>query len=736
MLGLRSVTALETITAGGFTGVYISGSTLADVLDFTSVTLTGIVRIDGGGGDDTIIGSGAADMILGAAGDDILSGGLGNDTFQVSGTTAGFDTYDGGGGTDTISATANSTAIGLKSVSGIETISAGSFTGVYILGSANADSLNFTGVTLTGIVRIDGGSGNDVITGSGSADTILGGVGDDSLAGGLGNDSFQVSGTTGGFDAYDGGGGTDTISATAASTAIGISALTGIETITGGSFSGVYIRGSGNADTLDFGAVTLTAIARVEGGSGNDVITGNTVANTIWGGIGNDTIAGGGGNDSLLGDDGDDSLIGGAGNDTLNGGNNIDTVGYSYASAAWTINLGAASAQGVSGSETDTISNVENVIGGSAADTITGTTGVNTLNGGGGNDRLRGNAGNDLIQGGLGTDVAIFAGLQASYSITTSGGSVQIVDNQPSTDGNDGTDTVQSIETAEFKNGVQVSISSPIVLDLDGDGTELVNRADSLVSFDWNGDGVRDATGWAGPGDGFLTFDRNRDGTVSGGSELSFIDDKADAKSDLDGLSAFDSNHDGILSSADGAWADFHIWKDNDGDGQVDAGEYLSMEAAGVTSIGLTGEATEQSWGWDDNIVINNGSFTRTDGSTAALADVALNYVASQTPVPVLPAPRNWWSDHWVDQWLGDSPLARPRFEWRDVLEHHSTSPDEELPALSAGDADHAGLPAMLHNFGGLPLFDEAPAATFDLELLALPILLRDPQWLGATDIP
>jgi len=241
---------------------------------------------------------------------------------------------------------------------------------------------------------------------------------------------------------------------------------------------------------------------------------------------------------------------------------------------------------------------------------------------------LRGNAGNDTLIGGAGNDIAIFAGLQASYSITTSAGSIQIVDNQTSVDGNDGTDTLSGIETAEFKNGVQVSLSSPIVLDLDGDGTELVDRSLSSARFDWTGDGIGDATGWIGSGDGFLTLDRNGDGTVTDARELSFVADKYAAKSDLDGLSAFDTNGDDLLSVADQAWGSFHVWKDANGDGAVDAGEYLSLSQAGISSINLAGTATEQSWGWNDNVVVNTGAFARIDGSIAALSDVALNFVA------------------------------------------------------------------------------------------------------------
>jgi hypothetical protein len=124
-----------------------------------------------------------------------------------------------------------------------------------------------------------------------------------------------------------------------------------------------------------------------------------------------------------------------------------------------------------------------------------------------------------------------------------------------------------------------------------------------------------------------LVFDRNHDGTVTDAGELSFVDDKAGAKSDLDGLSAFDGNHDGVFSAADAAWGDFRVWNDANGDGRVDDGEFLTMAAAGVAAISLTGTATERSWGMSDNIVVNDGHFVRTDGTSGSLGDVALNYV-------------------------------------------------------------------------------------------------------------
>ena len=53
------------------------------------------------------------------------------------------------------------------------------------------------------------------------------------------------------------------------------------------------------------------------GGSGNDTITGNDIANILRGNGGNDTINGAGGNDTLDGGTGVDVLIGGAGDDTI-----------------------------------------------------------------------------------------------------------------------------------------------------------------------------------------------------------------------------------------------------------------------------------------------------------------------------------------------------------------------------------------------------------------------------------
>ncbi|WP_376773258.1 calcium-binding protein, partial [Microvirga aerilata] len=112
-------------------------------------------QINGNAGNNILSGGLGNDTLHGAAGGDILAAGGGDDTFIYSGASTGFDAVDGGAGTDTIQATADNTIIGLRSVSGVEAISANGFAGVVIRGSdlgPVGESLDFTGVTLTGIV--------------------------------------------------------------------------------------------------------------------------------------------------------------------------------------------------------------------------------------------------------------------------------------------------------------------------------------------------------------------------------------------------------------------------------------------------------------------------------------------------------------------------------------------------------------------------------------------------------
>jgi Ca2+-binding RTX toxin-like protein len=384
-----------------------------------------------------------------------------------------------------------------------------------------------------------------------------------------------------------------------------------------------------------------TARNIMDGLAGSDTITGGSLDDTLIGGLGTDTLNGLAGNDRLEGGDGkdalnggsgDDVLIGGTGADTLTGGDGSDTANFSYATGAFTINL--TTGQAKSGSDTDTLVTIENVVGGSGSDTITGSAVANVLDGGAGNDTITGGAGNDTIIGGAGTDTLIVAGLQATYSIVTSNGTVSVVDNAPTVDGNDGTDVVRGIERVQFRNGTVVSITSPIILDLDGNGVTTLSAADSGARYDLDGDGLADDTSWIGNTEGFLVLDRDGNGTVSNAGEFSFIDDVPGARSDLEGLKAFDSNSDGILSALDTRFGDFRVWQDRDGDGAADSGEVLTLTAAGVRSINLAGTAVNGSTALGEVVTINRGSYTRSNGATMGFIDASLTYFSAASNLP------------------------------------------------------------------------------------------------------
>ncbi|WP_188916285.1 calcium-binding protein, partial [Caulobacter rhizosphaerae] len=308
IIGLSSFSSVELITSGGFAGVTIAGSANGDVLDFSTTTLSGIGKIDGGAGNDTITGTAAADILLGSGGDDTLVGGQGNDSFQFTGAANGADIIDGGDGTDTLVALAASTVIGLASFTNIEAISSGGFAGVSIAGSVNADNLDFSAVTLTGVTKIDGGAGNDTITGTAAADVILGSGGDDVLNGGDGADSFQYTGAANGFDTIVGGNGTDTLKALAASTVIGLTSFSGFEAIDATGFAGVSVVLGGGDDLIDLTVVTATNLAAISGGAGADTFVGSSA---------NDTFNGDDGDDAFFASAGADAYAGGLGNDSL-----------------------------------------------------------------------------------------------------------------------------------------------------------------------------------------------------------------------------------------------------------------------------------------------------------------------------------------------------------------------------------------------------------------------------------
>ena len=298
IIGISTITGIEAISSGGFANVSIIGTTAADTFDFSNTLLTGIVQIDPGSGNDTVIGSTGSDTIVLGSGNDVFRAGEGDDIF-IARTGAGSDVIDGGAGFDTIKAAAANAAINVAALVSIEAISANGFTGISLVGSSLAEVLDFSGMTLTGITVIDAGSGNDSVIGSAGSDIISLGTGNDNFSGGDGDDVFLAKASAG-LDTVNGGNGHDIIVAASANVSLTLAALSGIEEISANGFSGVKLVGTSVADIMNYAGMTLTGIESINGGSGNDTITGSQANDRIMGDGGRDIVTGGAGADTFV----------------------------------------------------------------------------------------------------------------------------------------------------------------------------------------------------------------------------------------------------------------------------------------------------------------------------------------------------------------------------------------------------------------------------------------------------
>ena len=173
-----------------------------------------------------------------------------------------------------------------------------------------------------------------------------------------------------------------------------------------------------------------------------------------------------------------------------------------------------------------------------------------------------------------------------------------------------------------FSDGGGGGDAGPVVLDLSGQGVRLTDMRSSTATFDVNGNGVQDRIAWATPGEGILAYDPTGASTVNNINQIELSRWSPGAKTDLQGLAAFDANHDSQLDAGDPAFSQFRIWTDSNGSG---TGNLETLVEAGVKSISLTSDGARTNLP-DGSIIYGQGTFTRTDGTTGKLGDVALAY--------------------------------------------------------------------------------------------------------------
>lgn len=223
------------------------------------------------------------------------------------------------------------------------------------------------------------------------------------------------------------------------------------------SFDAVVIDLGDGADRLAAGRLSGAGL-QIDGGEGNDVLSGTESGDGITGGDGNDTLRGLGGGDALIGGDdaGGDRLEGGEGDDFIDGGPGIDRAlyGESRGPIEITIGDGANDIDGTGSGAEEVTDTVESITGSPNDDRVVGSCFANTLAGQDGNDVLIGDpdgcdvAGGDFMGGGLGDDT--FTGGGGSDVVTYSTNTVDepidvtINDGADDSDGRRGVDNIGS----------------------------------------------------------------------------------------------------------------------------------------------------------------------------------------------------------------------------------------------------------------------------------------------------
>lgn len=311
-----------------------AGEGLAGLIDLKLYGGDGNDTIQGGDGDDYLFGGKGNDFLEGEKGNDVMKGGAGRDTMEWD-NGDGSDIMEGGKGFDTAIVEGAETAgdhflvetngdrVAFERVNlGPFTLDIGTTEKMEVEGLGGDDVIDARGLT-AGLIKLvaDGGEGNDDIFGSEGDDRLSGGDGHDELVGFRGNDVMKggagrdrlIWNNGDGSDVMDGGKGSDTVEANGSDTADDVFEIDG----DGKDID--FARTNFGQFTLD---ISKTEVIEVNGLGGDDVII---ASDNLWsratlrldGGAGNDTITGGNTDDRIEGGAGDDLLTGGTGADVF-----------------------------------------------------------------------------------------------------------------------------------------------------------------------------------------------------------------------------------------------------------------------------------------------------------------------------------------------------------------------------------------------------------------------------------
>jgi len=529
--------------------------------------------INGGVGDDVLRGESGDDVLIGGTGNDTAFGGAGNDTIDLTavGPGDGSSRADGGGGNDVLKGHATYTGTGTNLNGGLGNDTIYGF-GLYdnradyrfydydsnaernealvaTLGAVGSAVLGAETDTLINVVNIRGTKQADKFLGSAASEYFMPYLGADTINGGGGTDRVEYGDLASGVVVNLG---TQTVQKPGATdTLISIEDATGTafaDTMIGSDGSNVFRPYSG-ADFVDGGAGfdtvrytytwalslttgvtvnlatgiavdswgftdTLVSIEAAQGTSFADMLTGIDLSSTgsssqLRGLAGNDTLAAPGADQRVAADYREDPAavrVNLAASNAVLGG----------------VNVGAHRAKDGFGG-TDTLVNIQVVIGSTFGDILNGSERADRLYGWSGNDTLLGNDGEDSLYGGEGVDsyaggdgydLIIFSPSFTSEPANTAGAVASLLTGLIANDGYGNAETMQG----GASNDIEMLIGTSLADDLTGKRIAATGSfGESQVAFLRGGNGADTIRAQAADSDAvatdhFTDSDANGDG--------------------------------------------------------------------------------------------------------------------------------------------------------------------------------------------------------------------------------
>ncbi len=274
-----------------------------------AIGLTTSLHFTGGNGADTVFSGSGDDFIDTNQGNDVVLMGAGNDTFQwdpgdgsdsVDGQ-AGFDTlkFNGSNIGEEINILADGTHAELtRNVAAID-MHLNSMERIEFRALGGADDIHVHDMSGTAVKQV----AIDLSAFTGDGDLALDKV---TVDGSAGNDHLTIASANG---------------------VVTMSGLPAQVSVSHGELDDeIRVNGGEGNDVIDASGVQSgNPHMALDGGAGDDAITGTQDGDLIFGGDGHDILKGGEGADTIDGGQGDDVITGGIGDDVMGGGDGADT---------------------------------------------------------------------------------------------------------------------------------------------------------------------------------------------------------------------------------------------------------------------------------------------------------------------------------------------------------------------------------------------------------------------------